>query len=89
MTQAQVQTLESSAVNSFQISFVSGDFVSNILTISNATHGLGTGKFFQVKVYDTAGVENIASVSINTVNGDVKYEVGSGYAFDGTIVISK
>lgn len=87
MTQAQVQALEEP--KSFQTSFVSGDFVSNVLTISNATHGLGTGKFFQVKVYDSSGVENMALVSINTVNGDVKYEVASGYAFDGTIVISK
>lgn len=73
---------------SYEGTFVSGDFTSGVLTIAAATHGLGTGKKFNVSVRDTSDNEVITAIKYYT-NGNVDIIVNTGSEFDGSYVILK
>lgn len=74
--------------NKYAADFLNTDFVSGVLTITAATHGLGASQDLYVFVRDSSQndvsdgvVENIAA------NGDVTITVNVGFEFSGRIII--
>lgn len=73
-------------VDSYMASFTTGDFVSNQLTITQATHGLpfSAGTIYEVIVTDSNGDVTNVPVNINQTNGTVTLNAAG---FNGIILI--
>lgn len=87
-SQKAVKDYVDNATKSYQASFVAGDFVSNELVISAATHGLGTGVLFDVKIQDALG-NTYEGSEVNIATGAVKIYGGVSGPYDATVRISR
>ena len=71
----------------YTFTFVIGDFASEAITVTGATHGRGVNPVVQIIDDATDDVVDVDTINIDPANGDVVITVGVGLEFNGRAII--